>query len=230
LRENECFKYHNVYKYFLSSVWSNYLERGLKNMVNKRIVLGILLIAFVGIAAAGTWANFVVSATDSGTLKAGTIAIRLDQPFSSGFSMDKLIPDSTVDPIKKVYHSCGGHGSDGVEIPYKVTVKNTGDLPASLFISDVLTSTPADSTIKDNVVIYYSTTPSGDKVPITSTSTDTTKNVAAVNGAQDIYLWYSYTNIANNVLQTAEMGDTVNAVITYELKNPDTSAVGDDIN
>ena len=187
-------------------------------MVNKRIVLGILMIAFVGIAAAGTWANFVDSATDTGTLKAGTINIDLLRPNGqAGFSMDKLIPDSTTDHI--TFHRCWFNGN------YFVTVMNTGDIPASLFISDVLTST--GSTIADHVDLYYSTTENGAPIAITPTSTDTGLNVGA-NGAQTVWLWYSYENV-DSTIQNEEMGDTVNAVVNFELKNPDTTAAGDGI-
>ena len=69
-------------------------------MIHKRIVLSVLIIAFVGIAASGTWANFSVSATDTGTLKAGTIGIKLYETTGAPFIVIGMVPDSTMNEIR----------------------------------------------------------------------------------------------------------------------------------
>jgi hypothetical protein len=189
-------------------------------MIHKKVVLSILIIAFIGMAAASTWANFDVTATDSGnTLKAGKIEINLYETTSFPFTITHMVPDSTTDKI--LFHQLVWPQTG----QYAVTVQNTGDIPASLFLSDVLAS--ADSaTLPNNVAIYYSTdATSASPTKLTSTPTDTKINIP-VGGNQVMFFWYSYANVAN---QNAEMGKTASATINFELKNPDTSTPGSGI-
>ena len=188
--------------------------------MNKKLLLSILIIAFVGIAAAGTWANYVVTEAAGGnTLKAGTIDISLNKANNQPFQAGPMVPDSTTDKI--MYHQCWWFwGSDK---HYDITVTNTGDIDASLFLSDVLTSNP--SSLADNVKLYYSETDSGTPIEITGTPADTGFNIPA-GQSKKLYFWYSY---ANNGDQTAEMGQIVDAVINFELRNPDTSVPGSGI-
>lgn len=186
-------------------------------MVNKRIVLGILIIAFIGVTAAGTWANFTKSATSDGnTLQAGTIDISVERPnINQPFSVRGMIPDSTENIIK--FYPCFWEETN----KYHVTIRNTGNIPASLFISDVLTpAAGAPASIADHVTLYYSETETSDPIEITDQLVDTGFNLAGNGGSKTLYFWYSYENDGN---QNAEMGKTVNAAINFELRNPDSS-------
>ncbi|KKG93750.1 hypothetical protein DU69_17475 [Methanosarcina mazei] len=182
--------------------------------MNKKMLLSILIIAFIGISAAGTWANFTKSADSTGnTLTAGNLNIALDRPSNQPFSVGPMIPDSKINDI--VYHKCWwGTVSDK---HYDIRVWNTGNIPASLFVSSTLTSDPAS--LAQHVKLYYSESDAEDaaKTEITSSLLDTGFNIPAGQSKQ-LYFWYSYENVPN---QNAEMGKTANALITFELRNPD---------
>lgn len=177
------------------------------------MLLSILMIAFIGIAAAGTWANYVVSAESTGnTLTAGELGVAIDKSQNKAFAVEKIIPN-TKDQIEYTKFFCWDE-------EYSVNVRNTGNIPGNLFISSTETSNP--QSLADNVKIYYSTNPN-DPNPkeITSNSVDTGINI---NGqqAQRLYFWYSYKNVDSSI-QNLEMGKTLNVNMNFELKNPETS-------
>lgn len=188
-------------------------------MIHRKMVLSVLIIAFVGIAAASTWANFTVTAEANGnTLQTGTIGIKLYETTGAPFTVKGMVPDSTMNKI--VFHQLVWPQTG----QYAVTVQNTGNLDASLFLSDVLTSDPAS--LADHVSLYYSIDgTSGSPTKITDTPTDTEINIPA-GGNKVLFFWYSY---ENEGVQTSEMGKTANAVIKFELRNPDTATPGDGI-
>ena len=185
-------------------------------MIHKKMVLSVIIIAFVGITAASTWANFSVSAESGGnTLQAGTIGIKLYETTGAPFTVTGMVPDSTINDIR--FHQLVWPQSG----QYAVTVQNTGNLDASLFISDILTSDP--SSLADHVALYYSIDGTSESpIKITSTPTDTKINIPA-GGNRVLFFWYSYENDGD---QTSEMGKTVDAVINFELRNPDTPVPG----
>lgn len=187
-------------------------------MIHKKIFLSVLIIAFVGITAASTLANFTVSAEMGGnTLQTGTIGIKLYETTGAPFTVTGMIPDSTINDIR--FHQLVWPQ----EGQYAVTVQNTGDIPASLFISDVLTSEPAS--LAQHVKLYYADTASGAPIEITDTPTDTGFNIPA-GGNKVLFFWYSYENDGD---QISEMGKTVDAVINFELRNTDSPVPGDGI-
>lgn len=188
-------------------------------MIHKKTVMSVLIIAFVGITAASTWANFSVTATSGGnTLQAGTIGIRLYETTGAPFTVTGMVPDSTMNEIKFHQLVWPQNGQ------YAVTVQNTGNLDASLFISDFLTSDPAS--LAGHVSLYYSIDGTSESpTKITGTPTDTKINIPA-GGNKVLFFWYSYENDGD---QTSEMGKTVNAVINFELRNPDSPVPGDGI-
>ena len=182
-------------------------------MVNKKMLLSILIIAFVGIAAAGTWANFVVSAESTGnTLTAGELGIELNRPLQRAFAVNGIIPDSKEQiKYKRLPFSEG---------EYFVKIKNTGNIPGQLFIS--ATESSSVQSLADNVKIYYSTNPNDpNPIEITDTPVDTGE---VLNGGQSttLYFWYSYKNVDSSI-QNNEMGQTLNVDMKFELRNPETS-------
>lgn len=185
-------------------------------MVNKKMLLSILIIAFVGIAAAGTWANFVVSAESTGnTLTAGELGIDLNRPSQRAFAVNGIIPDSKEQIVYKRLHFPGG-----AENEYFVNIKNTGNIPGQLFIS--ANESSSVQTLADNVKIYYSTNPNDpNPIEITDTPVDTGE---VLNGGQSttLYFWYSYKNVDSSI-QNNEMGQTLNVDMKFELRNPETS-------
>lgn len=184
-------------------------------MVNKKMLLSILIIAFVGIAAAGTWANFVVSAesTDN-TLTAGELGIDLNRPLQRAFAVNGIIPDSKEQIEYKHPLPFFGDGE------YFVNIRNTGNIPGQLFIS--ATESSSVRSLADNVKIYYSTNPNdSNPIEITDTPVDTGE---VLNGGRSttLYFWYSYKNV-DSAIQNNEMGQTLNVDMKFELRNPETS-------
>ena len=182
-------------------------------MVNKKMLLSILIIAFVGIAAAGTWANFVVSAESTGnTLTAGELGIDLNRPLQRAFAVNGIIPDSK-EQIEYKYLFF-------FEDEYFVNIRNTGNIPGQLFIS--ATESSSVQSLADNVKIYYSTNPNyPNPIEITDTPVDTGE---VLNGGQSttLYFWYSHKNVDSSI-QNNEMGQTLNVDMKFELRNPETS-------
>ncbi|KKG66775.1 hypothetical protein [Methanosarcina mazei] len=181
--------------------------------MNKKMLLSVLIIAFVGVAAVGTWANYVVTAESTGnTLTAGELGIELNRPLQRAFAVNGIIPDSKEQIEYKFL--CF------FEDEYFVNVRNTGNIPGQLFISSTETSAP--QSLADNVKIYYSTNPS-DPNPKEITGTPVDTGVVLNGGAfRPIYFWYSYKNVDSSI-QNAEMGKTLNVNMKFELRNPETS-------
>lgn len=199
--------------------------------MNKKMLLSILIIAFVGIAAAGTWANYVVSDDANGnTLTTGTMGLELGQAGGDSFDVKYIIPgDDSVDITYirifqewvysyfdfwtwswvNVYEEVSEEGL------YFVEPTNTGNIPGQVFISG--TESSSSTTLPDHVHIYYSTdVDDTDPVELTEESMDTGIILNPEESAK-IYFWYSYDNVAD---QNGEMGQTLTSNIKVELKNP----------
>lgn len=181
--------------------------------MNKKMLLSVLIIAFVGVAAVGTWANYVVSAESTGnTLTAGELGIELDRPLQRAFAVNGIIPDSKEQIEYKFLYF--------FEDEYFVNIRNTGNIPGQLFISS--TETSAVPSLAENVKIYYSTIPN-DPNPIEITGTPVDTGVVLNGGAfRPLYFWYSYKNV-DSAIQNNEMGETLNVNMNFELRNPETS-------
>ncbi|WP_155399764.1 hypothetical protein [Methanosarcina mazei] len=182
-------------------------------IMNKKMLLSVLIIAFVGVAAVGTWANYVVSAESTGnTLTAGELGIELNRPSQRAFAVNGIIPDSKEQiEYKHLFFS---------EDEYFVNIRNTGNIPGQLFISS--TETSAVPSLEENVKIYYSTIPN-DPNPIEITGTPVDTGVVLNGGAfRPLYFWYSYKNV-DSAIQNNEMGETLNVNMNFELRNPETS-------
>jgi len=104
-------------------------------MINKKIVLGILTLAMIGVVAAGTYANWSVgSGAQTATLKAGTMTVSTS---TVGGSQTGMYPGAT--------------GAD-----YDLTLTNTGNIPINQII---VTQTVSDNDLSR--ALAYTTTGSG---------------------------------------------------------------------
>lgn len=193
--------------------------------MNKKMLLSILIIAFVGIAAAGTWANFVVGAeTEANTLTAGILGLSLGQAGGDEFSVDQMIPgqEGQITYMKVWQHPRSyyppGHQFT-IEDEYYIEPTNTGNIPGQLFISG--TESASVASLMENVDIYYSTDEDDDDPTLLTTNSEDMLITLGPSGENDdsvrVYFWYSYKNVEN---QNAEMGQTLNSIVKFELKNP----------
>ena len=199
--------------------------------MNKRMLLSILIIAFVGIAAAGTWANYVVGEETSGTLTTGTLALTIGQAGGASFDVKYIIPGDDHAGINYirifqewVYRYYDWWTKSWVDVYsevseeglYYIEPTNTGNIPGQVFISG--TKSSSSSTLPEHVHIYYSNDindPNPKELPSEAEDTEIILNPGE---STRFYFWYSYDNVAD---QNAEMGQILNANIRVELRNPE---------
>jgi len=187
--------------------------------MNKKMLLSVLIIAFVGIAAAGTWANYVVSEeAGDNTLTAGILEISIGKAGGAAFSVDKIIPGQR-DQIEYI-KVCDWHNPTA---DYYLEPSNTGNVKGALYISG--TEAAGIQSLMDNVDIYYSFDQnSNHPTLLTPTSTDMNKILNPSGEFGDsarVYFWYAYKNVDSSI-QNNEMGQTLTSTIKFELKNPET--------
>lgn len=187
-------------------------------MANKKMVLSILIIAFIGIVAAGTWANFTVSAERGGnTLTAGQLGLSIGQAENAAFAVDKIIPGQNGEDITYEKVICIFGWPIAIEQHYFVEPTNTGNIPGALYISG--TESANLQSLMDNVDIYYSTNPNSNN-PTKLTDVVTPMNIVLDPGqSAKVYFWYSYKNV-DSTLQNPEMGQTLSSTLKFELRNP----------
>ena len=73
---------------------SNRIKRGIE-MINKKMVLSILFIAFIGAASAGTWATLSSDAktnVDDGAVNTGNLFVTISQVGDQIWSFSPLVP------------------------------------------------------------------------------------------------------------------------------------------
>lgn len=187
-------------------------------MINKKIVLSILTVAFIGIAAAGTWANYDVSKIrDGSTISTGKLTLDLYTPGTQTFTVSNIIPGVDNTLIKhKVWIF--------PNVPYTITTLNGGTLPGDLYISKLASGTGGinngDLDASNHIHLYCSENPD-DSNPAEIYSWATkfqTVNPGTIG--KTYFFWYAYDNVDSST-QNDEMGVTVNEKLTFELRNPD---------
>lgn len=187
-------------------------------MANKKMVLSILIIAFIGIVAAGTWANFTVSAERGGnTLTAGQLGLSIGQAENAAFAVDKIIPGQSEEGITYEKVICSWGWPIAIEQHYYVEPANTGNIPGALYISG--TESANLQSLMDHIDIYYSTNPNSNN-PTLLTDVATPMNIVLDPGqSTKVYFWYSYENV-DSTLQNPEMGQQLSSTLKFELRNP----------
>jgi hypothetical protein len=186
-------------------------------MINKKMVLSILIIACVGVATAGTWANYVgQNNVKDNKLTAGTLDLKFDSTANIPFEVKNIIPGQEDQQIKKKIVVWG----DTHWIDFTLKPKNVGTISGDLYISKEAASTV--SSLATNVHIYYATSDDVSKaIEITNTPTQTNVKLEP-NDLAILYFWYSYDNVDSSI-QNSEMGQTVTENLKFELRNPDST-------
>jgi hypothetical protein len=184
-------------------------------MINKKMVLSILIIACVGVATAGTWANYVVqNEVKNNKLTAGTIELTFDSQANVPFDVKYIIPGQDDQQIKRKI--CVWIFDKWVD--YTLMPKNTGNIAGDLYISGE--EVAELQSLSNNVHIYYATSDDVSKaVEITGTPTFTGVKLEP-NHSATLYFWYSYDNVESSI-QNLEMGKTLTENLKFELRNPD---------
>jgi hypothetical protein len=188
-------------------------------MLNKKFVLSIFTVALIGIAAAGTWANYDVKGADeTGKITTGFIGLSTGHPNGlASFDVGPIIPGETVDPITYSAVYWDWLGPHDVEHMYFIKPTNTGNIKGDLYISG--SGSSSDSTTLASHINMQNPVP----IPTTSTKIGTLSENGQFGDSKTIYFWYTYDNVAatGTFNQNDEMSKHYTETIKLEIRNPD---------
>ena len=163
------------------------MEKKEKNKLEKKtkqlIIIVIALVAVIGISYA--WLTTVLNGSQTNTIKAGTLALNLED--DNGISIDPAIPMTDANGDAQEVNTTEGQSNS----VYNFTLKNTGNIPAVYTIylendTSSLTSGAgliADSVIKYSLRLNSGATSSGITAPTTSTTVTSSGLLSSLVGS-----------------------------------------------
>lgn len=105
-------------------------------MINKKIVLSVLTIAFISVAAAGTWAEYTGNVQSTGnSFESGTVSLAIANEIGSH---TVLKPGTTITPNSITFTYTGSIPAGTIDLAFAVT---DNDLSRALTLSQVGTLT-----------------------------------------------------------------------------------------